>query len=168
MQWLDQKRYDYGPFHPPLARIAMAIGPYLYGLRSQNLPDRWKEGNAILHSGKNKKYSTALTMARIGILPFFVLACACVWLWSRSIMGEWGAIAAVFLFTNVPSILAHAGIATTDFALMAGMVAALVSGLLAIAVLLRYLRTHGLGVFVVYRVALAALVVVAWLGLWDR
>jgi len=52
--------------------------------------------------------------------------------------------------------------------LVAGMVAALVSGLLAIAVLLRYLRTHGLGVFVVYRVALAALVVVAWLGLWDR
>jgi undecaprenyl pyrophosphate phosphatase UppP len=35
-------------------------------------------------------------------------------------------------------------------------------------VLLRYLRTHGLGVFVVYRLALAAVVLVAWLGLWDR
>ena len=45
---------------------------------------------------------------------------------------------------------------------------ALVAGLLAIAVLLRYLRSHGLGIFVVYRLALAALVVVAWLGLWDR
>jgi undecaprenyl-diphosphatase len=52
--------------------------------------------------------------------------------------------------------------------LLAGMVAALVAGLLAIAVLLRYLRTHGTGVFVAYRLALAALVVVAWLGLWDR
>ena len=52
--------------------------------------------------------------------------------------------------------------------LAAGMVASLVAGLLAIAVLLRYLRSNGVGVFVAYRIALAALVVVAWLGLWDR
>jgi undecaprenyl-diphosphatase len=52
--------------------------------------------------------------------------------------------------------------------LLAGMIAALGAGLLAIAVLLRYLRTHGLGVFVVYRLAVAALFFVAWLGLWDR
>ena len=38
----------------------------------------------------------------------------------------------------------------------------------AIAGLLRYLRSHGVGIFVAYRLALAALVVVAWLGLWDR
>ena len=62
----------------------------------------------------------------------------------------------------------EAGVDLPLVPLLAGMVAALVSGLLAIAVLLRYLRTHGLGVFVVYRLALAALVVVAWLGLWDR
>ncbi len=62
----------------------------------------------------------------------------------------------------------EAGVSLPLVPLLAGMVAALVSGLLAIAVLLRYLRTHGLGVFVVYRVALAALVVVAWLGLWNR
>jgi undecaprenyl-diphosphatase len=52
--------------------------------------------------------------------------------------------------------------------LLAGMIAALGAGLLAIVVLLRYLRTHGLGVFVVYRLAVAALFFVAWLGLWDR
>jgi undecaprenyl-diphosphatase len=62
----------------------------------------------------------------------------------------------------------EAGVDLPLVPLFAGMVAALVSGLLAIAVLLRYLRTHGLGVFVVYRLALAILVVVAWLGLWDR
>jgi undecaprenyl pyrophosphate phosphatase UppP len=48
------------------------------------------------------------------------------------------------------------------------MLASLIAGLLAITVLMRYLRTHGTGVFVAYRIALAALVVVAWLGLWDR
>jgi undecaprenyl-diphosphatase len=62
----------------------------------------------------------------------------------------------------------EAGVNLPLVPLMAGMVAALVSGLLAIAVLLRYLRTHGTGVFVAYRLALAAVVVVAWLGLWDR
>jgi len=52
--------------------------------------------------------------------------------------------------------------------LFAGMAASLVAGLLAIAVLMRYLRTNGVGIFVAYRIALAALVVVAWIGLWDR
>jgi undecaprenyl-diphosphatase len=61
----------------------------------------------------------------------------------------------------------EAGVDVQLAPLAAGMLAALVSGLLAIAVLLRYLRSHGVGIFVMYRVALAALVVVAWLGLWD-
>ena len=120
MQWLDQGRYDLGPFHPPLARIAMAIGPYLYGLRSQGLADRWKEGNAILHSGK--KYGVVLTLARIGVLPFFILAATCVWLWGRRLLGEAGALVAVFVFTNLPIVLAHAGLATTDMAVGAGVV----------------------------------------------
>jgi undecaprenyl-diphosphatase len=62
----------------------------------------------------------------------------------------------------------EAGVDLPIVPLLAGMVAALIAGLLAITVLLRYLRTHGLGIFVVYRLGLAALVVVAWLGLWDR
>jgi undecaprenyl-diphosphatase len=65
-------------------------------------------------------------------------------------------------------IAGEAGVDVPIVPLVAGMLAALLFGLLAIAVLLRYLRTHGLGVFVLYRVALAALVIVAWLGLWDR
>jgi undecaprenyl-diphosphatase len=52
--------------------------------------------------------------------------------------------------------------------LVVGMVASLVAGIIAIAALLRYVRTHPLTIFVLYRVALAAVVVVAWLGLWDR
>jgi len=65
-------------------------------------------------------------------------------------------------------IAGEAGVDVPIVPLLAGMVAALVAGLLAIAVLLRYVRMHGLGIFVVYRLALAAVVVVAWLGLWDR
>src|SRR5437764_15455373 len=81
MQYLGLGRYDYGAFHPPLARLAIALGPYLYGARSQRSPDRWHEGNAVLNSAP--RYGKALTLARLGILPFFVLASACVWWWGR-------------------------------------------------------------------------------------
>jgi undecaprenyl-diphosphatase len=65
-------------------------------------------------------------------------------------------------------ISGEAGVDLPLVPLAAGMIAALVAGLFAIAGTLRFLRTHSVGVFVVYRIALAALVVVAWLGLWDR
>ena len=52
--------------------------------------------------------------------------------------------------------------------LVAGMLAALVAGLLAIEITLRYLRTHPVTIFALYRLALAAVVLVAWLGLWNR
>jgi undecaprenyl-diphosphatase len=48
--------------------------------------------------------------------------------------------------------------------LVAGMIAALVSGLFAIAFLLRFLRTRSTDIFVAYRVVLAAFVLVVWLG----
>jgi undecaprenyl-diphosphatase len=62
----------------------------------------------------------------------------------------------------------EAGVDVPLLPLVAGMLGALVAGITAISVLLRYLRTHPTTVFVVYRLVLAAVVVVAWLGLWDR
>jgi undecaprenyl-diphosphatase len=49
--------------------------------------------------------------------------------------------------------------------LLAGMAASLVAGFIAIAVLLRFLRTHRTDVFVLYRLLLAGVVLVFWLGL---
>ena len=48
--------------------------------------------------------------------------------------------------------------------LIAGMLAAFISGMLAIKVLLGYLRSHSLDVFVAYRLVLAAIIVVVWLA----
>jgi undecaprenyl pyrophosphate phosphatase UppP len=45
------------------------------------------------------------------------------------------------------------------------MIASLIAGLVAIAGLLRFLRAHRTDVFVVYRLLLALVVVVAWLGI---
>ncbi len=122
MEWLDRGSYELGPFHPPLARIAMSVGPYLDGARSRGLADRWKEGNAVLSSGR--RYGRTLTLARIGILPFFVLASTCVWFWSRRLLNDWGGVAAVFLYTNIPPVLAHAGVATSDMAIGATLATA--------------------------------------------
>lgn len=65
-------------------------------------------------------------------------------------------------------ISGEAGVDLPLVPLAAGMIAALIAGVFAIAATLRFLRTHSVTVFVLYRIALAALVVVAWLGLWDR
>jgi undecaprenyl pyrophosphate phosphatase UppP len=45
-----------------------------------------------------------------------------------------------------------------------GVVASFVAGILAIAVLLRYVRTRSFNVFVAYRVVLAVVVLVAFLA----
>jgi undecaprenyl-diphosphatase len=49
--------------------------------------------------------------------------------------------------------------------LAVGVAASLISGFAAIAALLRFLRSNSVDVFVLYRVALALVVVVVWLGL---
>ena len=48
--------------------------------------------------------------------------------------------------------------------LVVGMVAALLSGLVAIRFMLSYLRRQSLDIFVWYRFALAAVVLIAWLA----
>ena len=62
----------------------------------------------------------------------------------------------------------EAGVDLPMVPLLAGMLASLVAGLLAIAFVMRYLRSNGVGLFVLYRLGLAAAVVIAWLNLWDR
>jgi undecaprenyl-diphosphatase len=52
--------------------------------------------------------------------------------------------------------------------LVVGVVTAAIFGFIAIASLLRFLRSNPTTVFIVYRVVLAAVVVVAWLGLSNR
>jgi undecaprenyl-diphosphatase len=52
--------------------------------------------------------------------------------------------------------------------LVVGVAMAALFGFVAIAFLLRFLRSNPTTIFIVYRVAFAALIVVAWLGLWDR
>lgn len=133
MEWLDKGRYTYETQHPPLARVASALGPFLLGVRSQasavahdtlGVP---KEGLAILYFGHH--YDLTLTAARLGILPFFWIACLVTFWWANRESGAAAAVIAVALFSFLPDVLAHAGLATTDMALTAFLGAAFVSSL---------------------------------------
>lgn len=65
-------------------------------------------------------------------------------------------------------ITGQAGVAVDAAVMAGGMISALIAGLFAITVMLRFLRSNSTMVFIVYRLVLATLVVVAWLGLWNR
>ncbi len=125
MEWLVRGTYTLNYKHPPLPRIAAALGPYLNGLRLEGTGGWFRDniGRAILYA--RGQYLHNLSLARLGVLPFFFLATYVVWRWSRKLFDDRSALLAVLLFTTLPPILAHSGLATTDMALAATVVAAL-------------------------------------------
>ncbi len=68
------------------------------------------------------------------------------------------------LFETRKLMAGETGVEVSLGPLVVGMIAAFVSGMIAIGFLLRYLRTRSLDIFVAYRLVLAAVVVIAWLG----
>ena len=122
MQLLQDRLYSLDGKHPPLARLAIAIPLYCAGYRLAGpFRDAGTEpGNQVLYA--DNRYERNLTLARIGILPFFILACLAVWCWSRHIWGERAALFSLLVFTLLPTVLGHAGVATNDVA-AAGSVA---------------------------------------------
>ncbi|HWC96884.1 MAG TPA: glycosyltransferase family 39 protein [Candidatus Sulfopaludibacter sp.] len=132
MEWLDRGTYTWEPQHPPLSRVAVALGPYLLGIRAPELPKGntpiFLEGREILDSGHH--YDLTLALARAGILPFFWIACAVVFWWGRRYFSPAIGVAALALFSFLPTILAHAGLATTDMALTAFLSATFLCGMI--------------------------------------
>lgn len=129
LELLDLGTYYYEHQHPPLARVAMALGPYLDGHRSARdaAPQRsdfWErmiqgydEGRRILYQAG--PYDRVLTLARLGILPFLLIALLATYAWARRRLGEWPAVLAAFFLATVPPFLGNAGLATLDTALAA-------------------------------------------------
>ena len=114
MEWLDRGVYLYEAQHPPLPRIAAAIGPYIGGARSLGNADFYEEGRAIL--GEGAHYRRMLFLARLGMLPFFGLLLTVCALWGAREDGPPGAALATLFAAANPNLLAHAGIAGTDMA----------------------------------------------------
>lgn len=131
IEWLSKGIYQFDQEHPPLSRVAVALGPYLSGIRPQGTAktrDRSISvvGRKVLFS--NNRYPETLFLARLGNLPFYWAACVVVFLWSKRYFGRAAAVLALFLFSFFPAVLAHAGLATTDMACTAMLGAVFLAG----------------------------------------
>jgi undecaprenyl-diphosphatase len=73
-------------------------------------------------------------------------------------------ITALAIVYELVQLVTGDAVAVNVEALVAGVLASFVSGILAIAVLLRYLRTRSFSIFVAYRFAAAGIVILLWLG----
>ena len=114
LQWLSTGQYDYDLQHPPLGRIAGALGPFLRGARTTGAPGVFDEGARILGSGAH--YEDTLAIARHGEIVFYLLLAAVVWAWARQLTNDAGAAVATLLVVANPNVSAHAGLVTTDVA----------------------------------------------------
>jgi len=121
IQWF-QNVYNYDQKHTPIARISVALLPYLDGMRGYGDPSFWQEGVRLLSSGGH--YWRNLTLARIGVLPYFVLATIVIFVWTRRVYGSATALLATGIFTMLPVVIAHSAVATTDIPLTAFFVLA--------------------------------------------
>jgi Dolichyl-phosphate-mannose-protein mannosyltransferase len=126
VELLDRGRYEYDTEHPPLARVLLALGPYLAGAHSFGTPppNGTPEGVDILY--QDGHYWRYLTLARLGMLPFLALLCLATWLWARRLLeSQRAALLAVLLLVSVPAVLGHAALASLDVAASATCLLAL-------------------------------------------
>lgn len=147
LEWLNKRTFTYRQEQPPLSLIAAAVGPWLTGAPNVSKEDFNSKSPLVLYNAPS--YSRSLASARAGELPFFVLAALMVWFWARRLHGELVALASVLLFTTLPPVLAHAGLATTDVSICATLPA-------AIYALLRWLDHCGVKQTAVLALAIAA------------
>ena len=125
MQWWDKDQYSYDTMHVPLARIASSALLYLFDITPDgDYHDTFVAiGNRLLNN--DDAYIRNLTLARMGILPFYLLAGSVVYLWSRRLYGNKTALFSLTLYVLSPMLIGHAGLATTDFAYTAMSITAL-------------------------------------------
>ncbi len=143
MEWLVEGQYSGDPTNPPFARILIALGPYLdrsilnkqgrdvdaglpVGQPGMTAHQRAQiadlNGEEVIFGGRDPLQN--ISLARLGILPFFIMASVVVYLLAVRTINTSAGFFAVLLFTTLPPVLAHAGLATSDFAEAATMILA--------------------------------------------
>jgi 4-amino-4-deoxy-L-arabinose transferase-like glycosyltransferase len=128
LQWFSGD-YDIHAETPPLARIFIAASAKVSGAQLRTTGGPWEAGSRVLYDGS---YRRNLALARLGVLPFVLLLAGAVFWLTRRQRGNAAAILAATLTLSAPPILAHAGLATTDIAVTALLMAAFAA---AVAVL---------------------------------
>jgi hypothetical protein len=122
LEYLSEHRICGGAEHPPLERAAAALLPFAGGARHGGIRDpRTLLRDRMRESGDPWRF---IARMRAGVLPFFIIAALVVFFASRRLFGAVAAVVSTALFTLIPTVLAHAGLATTDIAVTATLPAA--------------------------------------------
>lgn len=116
-QWWADGIYIYEPLHPPLARIFAGSLYTLFGV----------DESAVDTTGvvNRADYIHNTVMARLGVLPFYIVSCLLVFYWSRQLFGLASALWSLALYITLSTVTAHAAFATTDVAYAAMFTAAM-------------------------------------------
>jgi len=126
LEFLQDGRYAFQTENPPLARVALAIIPYLRGARLPP-PSNRPPGFAVDIYYRTPNYVSNVTEARVANLFFFWMCVALTWLLAGGGDDPWVAAAASAAVATLPPIVAHSGFATTDIAFVASFLLALVA-----------------------------------------
>ncbi len=116
---IDHSVYRYDDQHPPLARLAAAIGPHLAGARapgdaSQDSGMNGEEAGRQILYHSSASYDRLLRLARLGMLPFLVVLIMAVWQWTWRYHGATVAWLASAFLLSTPVMLGHAGVVALD------------------------------------------------------
>jgi len=136
---LDRGEYRYDNQHPPLARLAAAIGPYLVGTRfhGEPMPIGDAEGRDLLYNSP-ASYDEILTLARLGMLPFLLALLLATWTWMRRWYSDAAALLATVFLVSTPVVLGHSAVVAVDIPVTAMI-------MLALYLLLRWFEQPTLG-----------------------
>ena len=124
LEWWQFGTYTQWTENPPLPRLAIAALPYFHGMRlpvpaewdpkTHEWDRSWDVGSDCLYAGDG--YETNLGRARLGTLPFFLLALACAWGLAGGRRAPITGFFAVAMTATLPMLTAHGALATTDIA----------------------------------------------------
>ncbi|HUW71778.1 MAG TPA: glycosyltransferase family 39 protein [Candidatus Humimicrobiaceae bacterium] len=127
--YLTQKDMRLNPEHPPLLKDLAAI-PFLF-IDNINFPSeisawknevnsQWDFGTAFLYNSGNPA-EKMIFWGRVPMILILILLGLYIFKWTRKLIGNKGALLALFLFTFSPTFLAHGRLITTDVGAAAGV-----------------------------------------------
>jgi len=112
LEILQQGSYRSELRQPPLARLLLAIPPYLGGTRADmDLPFFERAVDTLVGRGD---YWTTLTLARSAALPFALGLIVLTYFWGRRLFGSRAGTAAAVVVSACPLLLGHGALATPD------------------------------------------------------
>lgn len=131
LEFLERGTYSTEALHPPLGRLAAAALPYQRGVRISN-DSSYSEQRLIykdaihLYDYRNE-YSKNLSASRMGVLPFFLLALLSLYMLGAMFHSRTAGLLAAIIYSLLPLVTAHSGLATTDIPATACLLVALTS-----------------------------------------